>query len=169
MRTWFDEGHSARYCQNSNFVASMSLKIVTFKKGKVLYRQAHTLVEASKKQMLREEFVWFALVPNYGVFYGDIHRRYKLTRPLRLLDISTMAMRQVIALQLGVSLFSINPNDQYEGDRGNLLAHQVFEPLLQAYGLDGTIIEDARADEECQGPTEVVLRGSSVRHIQRIF
>ena len=80
-----------------------------------------------------------------------------------------MAMRQVIALQLGVSLFSINPNDQYEGDRGNLLAHQVFEPLLQAYGLDGTIIEDARADVECQGPTEVVLRGSSVRHIQRVF
>ena len=147
----------------------MSLKVVTLKKGKVLYRQAHTLVEASKKQMLREEFVWFALVPNYGVFYGDIHRRYKLTRPLRLLDISTMAMRQVIALQLGVSLFSINPNDQYEGDRGNLLAHQVFEPLLLKYNLDGTIIEDARADEECQGPTEVVLRGSSVRHIQRIF
>ena len=37
------------------------------------------------------------------------------------------------------------------------------------FDLDGTIIEDARADVECQGPTEVVLRGSSVRHIQRVF
>ena len=80
-----------------------------------------------------------------------------------------MAMRQVIALELGVPLFSINPNDQYDGGSGNLLAHQVFEPLLQAYGLDGTIIEDARADVECQGPTEIVLRGSCVRYVKRVF
>lgn len=47
--------------------------------------------------------------------------------------------------------------------------HQVLEPLLQTYSLDGTIIEDYRTDKQCEGPTEVVLRGSCVRYVNRIF
>jgi hypothetical protein len=126
-------------------------------------------MEANKKQFEKESFVWFATVPNYGQFYGDIHRRYRPTRPLRLLDISTMAMREIIARELGVELLTIHPNDQYSGDAGNLHVHQVLEPLLQTYSLDGTIIDSARADEECGGPTEVVLRGSCVRYVNRVF
>ncbi len=64
----------------------------------------------------------------------------------------------------------MDPNDQYSGDSGNLDVHQVLEPLLQTYSLDGTIIDSARADEECEGATEVVLRGSScVRYVNRVF
>jgi len=48
-------------------------------------------------------------------------------------------------------------------------AHQVLEPLLQKYSLDGTIIEDYRTDEQCEGPTEIVLRGSCVRHVKRLY
>ena len=145
----------------------MPPEIVTWEE--LLYRQAHTAIEANKKQMHKESFVWFATVPNYGEFYGDIHRRYKPTRPLRLLDISTMAMRKVIARELGVELLSIHPNDQYSGDADNLRVHQVLEPLLQKYSLDGTIIEDYRTDEQCEGPTEIVLRGSCVRHVKRLY
>jgi len=145
----------------------MSPKVVIFRN--LLYRQAHTPLEASKKQMHRENFVWFATIPNYGLNYGDIHRRYRTTRPLRLLDISTMEMRKVIADELGVSILRIHPNDQYSGDEGNLDVHKVLEPLLQTYSLDGTIIEDCRTDELCEGPTEVVLRGSCVRYVKRIF
>ena len=145
----------------------MPPKIVTWRK--LLYRQAHTAIEANKKQMHKETFVWFATVPNYGEFYGDIHRRYRPTRPLRLLDISTMAMRKVIAHELGVPLSRIHPNDQYSGGADNLDVHKVLEPLLQTYSLDGTIIEDDRADDECEGPTEIVLRGSCVRYVNRVF
>lgn len=34
---------------------------------------------------------------------------------------------------------------------------------------DGTIIDSTRADEECEGATEVVLRGSCVRYVNRVF
>jgi hypothetical protein len=44
-----------------------------------------------------------------------------------------------------------------------------YVPVPAAYDLDGTIIEDERADEECEGPTEVVLRGSCVRYVNRVF
>ena len=45
----------------------------------------------------------------------------------------------------------------------------LLEPLLKAYKLDGTIIEDQRADEACAGPTEVVLRVASLRYINRVY
>ena len=80
-----------------------------------------------------------------------------------------MAMRRVIAHELGVPLLKIHPNDQYSGDLGNLDVHRILEPLLQTYSLDGTIIEDDRADEQCEGPTEIVLRGSCVRYVKRVF
>jgi hypothetical protein len=80
-----------------------------------------------------------------------------------------MAMRRVIAHELGVSVEMIHPDEQYSGGGGNHLVHLILEPLLQAYDLDGTIIEDERADEECEGPTEVVLRGSCVRYVNRVF
>jgi hypothetical protein len=80
-----------------------------------------------------------------------------------------MAMRKVIARELGVELRTIHPNDQYSGDADNLRVHQVLEPLLQKYSLDGTIIEDYRTDEQCEGPTEIVLRGSCVRHVKRLY
>jgi hypothetical protein len=157
----------ARYFQNSNVVLEMPPKVVNYRN--LLYRQAHTRLEATKKQMHRDNFVWFATVPNYGQYYGDIHRRYKPTRPLRLLDISTMEMREVIADELQIPISMIDPNDQYSGDQGNLDAHHVLEPILLKYSLDGTIIEDCRTDDLCAGPTEVVLRGSCVRYVKRIF
>jgi hypothetical protein len=80
-----------------------------------------------------------------------------------------MAMRKVIARELEVELRTIHPNDQYSGDADNLRVHQVLEPLLQTYSLDGTIIEDYRTDEQCEGPTEIVLRGSCVRYVNRVF
>ena len=145
----------------------MPPKVVTLKR--LLYRQAHSADQATLKHMQQQRFVWFALVPNYAESYGDIHRRYRPTRPLRLLDISTMAMRRVIAHELGVSVEMIHPDEQYSGGGGNHLVHLILEPLLQAYDLDGTIIEDERADEECEGATEVVLRGSCVRYVNRVF
>ena len=145
----------------------MPPKVVTLKR--LLYRQAHSADQATLKHMQLQRFVWFALVPNYAESYGDIHRQYRPTRPLRLLDISTMAMRRVIAHELGVSLEMIDPDEQYSGGGGNHLVHLILEPLLQAYDLDGTIIEDDRADKECEGPTEVVLRGSCVRYVNRVF
>ena len=69
----------------------------------------------------------------------------------------------------GPTILNIWPKAPKEGQRGNHLVHLILEPLLQAYDLDGTIIEDARADEECEGPTEVVLRGSCVRYVNRVF
>ena len=59
-----------------------------------------------------------------------------------------MAMRKVIAHELGVPLPRIHPNDQYSGGADNLDVHRVLEPLLQTYSLDRTIIEDDRADYE---------------------
>lgn len=146
----------------------MSLRVVNYKKR--LDRQAHKEPLARMKEMQKLRFVWFALVPDYGEYYGDVKRIYKPTRTLRLLDLSTMHDRMVIALELGEPIKSLDPEDQYSaGTSTNYLMHSLLEPLLLKYNLDGTIIEDARADEECQGPTEVVLRGSSVRHIKRVF
>jgi hypothetical protein len=145
----------------------MPPKVVTLKR--LLHRQAHTTDQATLKQMQRQKFVWFALVPNYGESYGKIQRIYRPTRPLRLLDLSTMAMRRVIAHELGVDVERIHPDEQYSGGGGNHLVHVILEPLLQTYSLDGTIIDSARADEECGGPTEVVLRGSCVRYVNRVF
>ena len=76
----------------------------------------------------------------------------------------------VIAFELGEPIKSLDPEDQYSaGTSTNYLMHTLLEPLLLKYNMDGTIIEDVRADEECEGPTEVVLRGSCVRHTKRVF
>ena len=144
------------------------MRIVRYTKR--LYRQAHTDLAATKKQMLRKPFVWFALVPNYGENYGDVHRIFKPTKALRLLDISTMQDREIIAEKLGIEVQALDPDDQYcGGTKTNAAMHSLLEPLLKAYKLDGTIIEDGRADEACQGPTEVVLRVASLRYINRVF
>jgi hypothetical protein len=80
-----------------------------------------------------------------------------------------MAMRRVIAHELGVDVERIHPDEQYSGGGGNHLVHVILEPLLQTYSLDGTIIEDYRTDEQCEGPTEIVLRGSCVRYVKRLY
>ena len=59
--------------------------------------------------MQKLRFVWFALVPDYGEHYGDVKRIYKPTRTLRLLDLSTMHARMVIALELGEPIKSLDP------------------------------------------------------------
>lgn len=144
------------------------MRIVRFRKR--LYRQAHTDLAATKKNMLSHRFVWFALVPNYGENYGDIHRIFKPTKVLRLLDISTMEDREIIAEELGIPVQALHPDDQYSGGtKTNAAMHSLLEPLLKAYKLDGTIIEDRRADEACEGPTEVVLRVASLRYINRVL
>jgi len=49
------------------------------------------------------------------LYYGDIHRIFTPTRTLRLLDLSTMKARMVIALELGVSIEELDPENQYSG------------------------------------------------------
>ena len=145
----------------------MSLTIVTWEGA--LHRQAPSLETARKKFMESQRFVLFALWADYGKDYGHVKRVYDTTKPLRLLDLSTMAMRAVIAAELGMPLAKLSPDDQYSGGAGNHVVHNLLLPLLVKHRLDGTIIEEHRADDDCQGPTEIVLRGCRVRHVLRVF
>ena len=89
--------------------------------------------------MQKQRFVWFVLVPHYGEYYGDVHRIFKPTRTLRrLLDLSTMDVRMVIAFELGEPIKSLDPEDQYSaGTSTNYLMHTLLEPLLLKYNMLG--------------------------------
>ena len=69
---------------------------------------------------------------------------------------------------LSIRVVQIEPDEQYSGGSGNLRVHQLLVPLLSAYGLDGTYINDLETDEECGGPTEVVLTRAGIPRITKI-
>jgi hypothetical protein len=85
------------------------------------------------------------------------------------LQASTSKVERWARLTVGLvnrTLKQLHPDEQYSGGSGNAALHAVLRPLLGRNRLDGTIIEDSRADDESAGPTEIVLRGSRVRYVR---
>ena len=77
------------------------------------------------------------------------------------LELAKSQSRRSDAIRLdeyAVSTETCHPVAFLAGGLPKLHVHQILEPLLRAYSLDSTIIEEKSADvEDCDGPTEVVL------------
>lgn len=69
-----------------------------------------------------------------------------------------------IAYRKRVTL-AMHPDEQYSGGKGNLVAHLCLKNLLNAHKLDGTYINEDEADEDCEGPTEVVIQTNHVKKL----
>lgn len=115
-------------------------------------------------------FYWFAMTPGYGSddTYGPIVTTWKLTRPLQLLNISTMRYRERLIKQYNIPDSILDPDEQYSGGKGNIVAHRALEPILNSNGLDGTYISESEADEDCQGASEIVLTRKALKYIQKM-
>lgn len=155
----------------SNKTCVLTRDLVTrFDSGRYLYKRSFK--KLTKKALVdgTRYFNWFALEPGYGTdkTYGPIVSTWAIRdHPLRLLNLSTMKHRRRIAHLLNINIKGIEPNEQYSGGAGNHRVHQILLPLLRTYGLDGTYINDSEADEDCEGPTEVVLIKAGLARIAK--
>jgi len=140
-------------------------------KIKTLRRALYRRTRERETAMRNNSIAWFSYKRGYGSdeSYGAHISKWKPTsRPLRLLDIGSEATRAELAHILfpewprakcveeaRSGIFSCN--EQYSGGAANLEFHRLIKPVIEAKRLDGTVIVDRSADEECKGPTEVVL------------
>ena len=144
--------------------------------GRILYNNRYiycrSFEKMSRSALLRskERFHWFAMIPGYGSddTYGPIVTTWKLTRTLKLLNISTMAQRQKLIKMYDIPDNVLDPDEQYSGGQGNTIAHTALKPILYTLGLDGTYISENEADEECQGASEIVLIKSALQYIRKM-
>lgn len=142
------------------------LPFVTLARGTKLYRQSFRKPTSTSTGSLDDDglFSFYALQPSYGddASYGPIHSVWTLQDELKLLNIGTVATRRRLREDFGVSAQALDCDNQYSGGAANRAAHRELLPVLKYYKADGTIIRDADADEDCEGPNEVVVRQRNV-------
>ena len=143
------------------------LPIKKIPKNSLLYKRSHhkLLKSSFKKYKLH----WFALSPGYGSddTYGPIITTWKIEKNMKFLNISTMKNRRIIAKELDINIYKLDPNEQYSGGQGNIKIHEILMPIISKYKLNGTYINDEEADEDCEGPTEIVLTRESIKNISK--
>lgn len=123
---------------------------------RLLYRRTFR-----SEAQLPEGIAWFSPIMGYGSdeSYGPHIATHKPPKPLRLLDISTMhKRRQAAQLVKNTKLAALllDPDEQYSGGPANKQLHALLSQALKGR-FDGTYTADADADDDCAGPTEVVL------------
>ena len=79
-----------------------------------------------------------------------------------------MKNRRRIAKELNRPIYEIDCDAQYSGGQDNKKVHEMFIPVIRKYKLDGTYINDDEADEECEGPTEIVMTKESIKKISKL-
>lgn len=151
----------------SRTTSSSSLPTKTIRR--VLYRRTKT---PPQKSVNYNSTVWFAYKKGYGSAetYGPFVSKWRPTRPLKLLDIGKESTREELARLLNPEWTedeirravhgggSFSCDEQYSGGSANRKFHAMIRPLVvDLLHLHGTVIVDGRADEECRGPSEVVL------------
>lgn len=136
------------------------------KKGSTVYKQFFKYVPLDEMDRLQ----WFALKPNYGSSYGDIHKTYTFKKKPKLLDIGDADVRVMIKETICKDADSCvaitrlsNPNEQYSGDKANKEYHILVQKF---FGDDyhGTVIDqdnlqgnEVYEKEDLEGPDEIVL------------
>jgi hypothetical protein len=115
-------------------------------------------------------FVWFSLDPDYGKHtYGDVVSSYILNANVNLFDIGASKNRdnlinlfversdmRVTRRHLKRLKYILHPDEQYSCCESNTRAHNFIKSVIGDI-FDGTIIDEANADEDLKGATEVVL------------
>lgn len=148
--------------------------------------------ETSTAKASSPPLVWFSTEACYGSpeSYGAVITTFHTTPKggLNLLPLHTMKQRKRISralehvphvdatLKKKLDRFLLDPDEQYSGGAANATFHRLLLKALtvksctecRSAPIHGTIIEDARADEECAGPNEVVLWGSGLRRVKRL-
>lgn len=142
------------------------MRTKTLPRGFLLYKRSFKAVRVLPKK----GFTWFALEHAYGSndTYGPIISTWKVTRPLRLLQISTMRDRAQLAKRLHLPVSDLTCDLQYAGGAHNKTFHERIASFLHAQQYDGTYISEKDADEDCDGATEVVLHLSRGRPVRRV-
>ena len=140
--------------------------ITTLYAGTQLYRQSFRTPTRTSTGSLEDDgvFSFFALEPAYGSdsSYGPIHSVWTLRRNLELLNISTAASRTNLADRFGIDANTITCNEQYDGGASNRRVHHLMHPAIENLRLDGTIMREAEADEDCEGANEVCVLQSAL-------
>jgi hypothetical protein len=85
---------------------------------------------------------------------------WRVERDLQLLNISNTAVRQHLIATYGLNAATLDCNEQYAAGLNNRAAHRQLQVVIDEYQLDGTIIRERDADEDCDGATEVVVLSS---------
>ena len=129
-------------------------------KGALLHKQKY-----QQHFTLRDQFEWFAEVPNYGTSYGEFSDTYQLTKKLTLFDLGkgrAWLMTQIFGVTDNRDLC----DEQYAGSAANLKFHQGIEAFLNRRKFHGTIVRESQDSLDC-GPSEVVLTPRTVKAISR--
>lgn len=115
-------------------------------------------------------YVWFSLDPEYGHnTYGHLTSSYILSHSIKLFDIGKSIHRQnlidvfversptrITRKTIRQYKFLLEPDEQYSCCESNTRAHQFIQSVI-GNSFDGTIINEANADEYLKGASEVVL------------
>ena len=143
---------------------------IILRKGSFVYKRSFTSLSRHKLVSSKYEWHWFAITPDYGSddTYGPIVSTWRLNEDLAVLDISTMKVRRLLAHILDIPVTNIDCDEQYSGGRGNMKVHAALLPIVENEDLDGTIILDDVSDEDCEGPSELVLRTVSLEKLSKM-
>lgn len=132
-------------------------------KGTIIYKQFNKYIPLDDMTGLQ----WFALEQNYGVSYGDIHKKYKFKKQPKLLDIGDGNIREILEEYIkpydkSILIYS-DPNEQYSGGRNNTKYHIIVKKYYEDT-YDGTIINENNLKsgnkysvQDLEGPSEIVL------------
>ena len=138
----------------------------------MLYRRSFR--QASQVTVDTKHPVWFSQIACYGEedSYGPIVSTYASERSLRLIPLHTMKLRRELSEYIKDNInFTLkdkhvrqdklekllHPDEQYSGGSSNKRLHNMLKKIFISHGIDGTIIDDTKADEDCNGVTEIVL------------
>jgi len=146
--------------------------IKTEKYKKLLYRRSFKQSKPITTQT--DHPVWFSNIACYGEedSYGPIVSTYASERSLCLIPLHTMKLRKELYehikkdingtardkhVKLNHLEFLLNPDEQYSGGISNKSLHKILKKIFLSDGIDGTIIDETKADELCCGISEIVL------------
>lgn len=150
--------------------AQLSIDNVLLQRDTYLYKRSFRKISRRALREAEKQWHWFALTPGYGSdeTYGPIVSTWRIKVDMRLLDISTSQKRRVLTRLYAISHEDLQCDQQYSGGSGNLDAHNALEPIVVDGALDGTYISDDVADDECSGPSEVVLHQNSLHKLSKM-
>lgn len=142
-------------------------RIIVLSPGARMFRRSYR-PETSTALKRRGGFVWFALEPNYGAnSYGPVLDTWTVRKPIRLLNIGSVQIRQAISSLFGIPFAHLTCDEQYSGGGPNARFHKALAPILRSLGVHGTFISDTTSDLDCKGPTEVVLSATQLHRLSR--